>query len=284
MLNQMMLMAVENNDEELLESAIASGADVNAKFCGQPHETALHLASHVKHHGAVKTLLKHGAYPETRDSRLLTPLHMAAYAGCVTTVALLLDANALLEARNNNGITALHFACGEGHDEVVSFLIEQKACLDAPAHNGLTPLHKACLYQNYRAAEILLDARADINAQKHDTGWSALSYAAAGSEELVFMLLDRGASIDFTLISRCVDGMQEVDFLSTFGSGESIKNEILNRGFVWKPDCHSRAPVTIRTVVNIVTLIRDLAPESCISFLPNELLFEIFYFLRGVAS
>jgi len=61
------------------------------------------------------------------------------------------------------------------------------------------------------------------------------------------------------------------------GANQWIPNTL----FTWSPDQHRtlRAPSPIKEAVEAMTMIRSLAPESAISMLPNELLFEIFSYL-----
>ncbi len=282
--NQLMLVGACTDNEETIKSAIASGANVNEAFKHKDQMTALHLASHLKHPRAVEILLAHGANPEARDRHLNTPLHLSARVGCYNSVSLLVNAKAPLDATNKPGFAALHYACSEDNESIISLLLEKKASHSLEAGNGLTPLHNACLHESYRAAELLLDARADIEARILFNGWNPLCYACHfGNRELVFMLLDRGASIDFKVLRRGDFIPKSIDFLDTF-EDSTLKQDMIIRGFVWRPDNQSKAPISIRRVVETVTLIRNLMPECCISLLPNELLFEIFYFLRGVAS
>ena len=51
--------------------------------------------------------------------------------------------------------------------------------------------------------------------------------------------------------------------------------------FTWRVDRHRYAPPWMKQAVLMMTMIRSLHHESAISLLPNELLFEIFSWLRS---
>ena len=60
----------------------------------------------------------------------------------------------------------------------------------------------------------------------------------------------------------------------------STKRAFQHMSHVWTPDTHSKASREVCQIVRSVTLIRSLHLSSPFSLLPNELLFEIFYYLR----
>ena len=49
--------------------------------------------------------------------------------------------------------------------------------------------------------------------------------------------------------------------------------------FVWRPDLHQYAPLSIMQAILTMTMIRSLVDDSAMSMIPNELLFEIFSWL-----
>ena len=46
--------------------------------------------------------------------------------------------------------------------------------------------------------------------------------------------------------------------------------------FVWRADLHRHAPQSIRRIVHTITMLRSIAHWSALSYMPNELLFEVF--------
>ena len=49
--------------------------------------------------------------------------------------------------------------------------------------------------------------------------------------------------------------------------------------YVWRPGCHNHAPDWMRRAVETITSARALCDGTPLSLLPNELLFEIFYYV-----
>lgn len=89
--------------------------------------TGLHLA--VRHPGALRLLIGHGADPNSRDlGDNATPLHFAAASGTFESVRVLLDAGA-----DVHGTGDLHkgdvigWAAREGNEDVVNLLLERGA-------------------------------------------------------------------------------------------------------------------------------------------------------------
>jgi len=87
-------------------------------------------------------------------------------------------------------------------------LLNQGADANAKASNGLTPLHNAVINGFGKVAKVLIEHNADVNAKKRppmglsvgkSQYWlqTPLHYAAGyGSEELVLLLLSKGAKVD----------------------------------------------------------------------------------------
>jgi len=92
------------------------------------------------------------------------------------------------------GDTGLVMALREDAMDVVKvFLAHPGTNLEAKAVNGNTPLMMAAYKRNRPAVEALLAKGAKVN----QPGWTALHYAAAaGDDEIVRLLLARGAKVD----------------------------------------------------------------------------------------
>jgi len=177
--------------------------------------------------------------------------------------------------------TPLHHASDDYHrnygPSIVKLLVEHKANVNARGQSGDTPLHRAAREGRVKTVKNLLLSRAaiDLVSYRPFPGLTALDFAAReGHTKIVKMLLKWGS--DYT--RRDADGKpwRPADELAP-----TIEiRQILKQGrYVWHPERHGRAPRPTRAVVKCFTMIRSLVPESCVSALPNELLFEIFAYL-----
>jgi len=120
---------------QLLVNAKASFA-CEAKSLGDLEDSPLLQAALEGDTASVRTLLRSGANPNTRDCCLhITPLHLAALTGHRAIVRALLDANAAVDARtlkyNDPDKTSLHFAALVGHSDIAKILVDAQATVDA---------------------------------------------------------------------------------------------------------------------------------------------------------
>jgi ankyrin repeat protein len=121
----------------------------------------------------------------------------AAAFGRVNALRSILDADpAQARAFSDDGFTALHLAVFAEQEEAARLLIDRGADLDARSTGAIArvpPLGTAAFVRSVPLARLLLDAGADVNGRS-DAGSTALNTAAQnGDDELVALLLERGA-------------------------------------------------------------------------------------------
>jgi beta-lactamase regulating signal transducer with metallopeptidase domain len=125
------MQAVWRGDSRRLESAIAAGADVNARSADGV--TALAIAARADDVRNLRLLLKHGADPNLISPREGNALAAAARRGQLRSVAALVEHG----ARVNDiapGIGApLAASARTGHFEVVKYLVEHGADVNLPS-------------------------------------------------------------------------------------------------------------------------------------------------------
>jgi len=137
--------------------------------------TPLHCAVSSTALAVVRTLLQHGANPDTTDRDGLAPLH---YAAAVThpplfshsgVVDLLIAHGANVNVRDSQCRTPLHLAAAVGNAALVRFLLSAGAIVDAVERIlGETPVNIAAAYGRYEAMLELCEAGCDVNiADKH---------------------------------------------------------------------------------------------------------------------
>jgi ankyrin repeat protein len=135
------------------------------------------------------------AAPAAPDAAELTKFFRAVQLDDAKTVNGMLGS--VVNANQVNpigGDTGLIQALREDAMEVVkAFLAHPGTNLEAKAGNGNTALMMAAFKRNRPAVEALLGKGAKVN----QPGWTALHYAAAaGDDEIVRLLLARGARVD----------------------------------------------------------------------------------------
>ncbi len=148
----------------VVESLLASGADVNAK--SRFAETPLHVAAEAGRPEIARLLLRHGAQPNARERYGFTPLYFAADHGRGEMVRVLLEHGAEVNAaRGKIGWTPLHEAAANGHVRESRLLIESGADVDARADSGKTPLIYAATRGHEEVVVLLVESGADVNVK-----------------------------------------------------------------------------------------------------------------------
>jgi ankyrin repeat protein len=140
-----------------------------------------------------------------------------------------LDPNIIEPERGDSGLI---LALREDSMKVFDVLVNAKGInLNIRSRNGDTALMIASYKSNKRAVEKLLAQGAEVNQQ----GWTALHYgSAAGSNDIVRILLDKSAYIDAespngtTPIMMAARGghIKTVKLLLDEGADASLKNEL----------------------------------------------------------
>lgn len=120
-----LMQAASNNDTELVQALIASGANVDA--ADREGHTALAYAADKGHTEVFKALLDGGANVNLASVEGWTPLMYASKGGYIQIVRLLLGAEADVQAVNAAGDSALSLAVENWHKDVESQLIRAGA-------------------------------------------------------------------------------------------------------------------------------------------------------------
>lgn len=170
-----------------LETALASGADVNARERDNRY-TPLHTAAMADNDQAVKFLLQHGADPDIVDEDGRTALMMALYNGRSSTSLTLAQSRANLELRDRNRTTALMFAARRGQIDAVRAMIARGVSLDLQEKSRMTALMYAARDGQPAVVRVLKDAGASTSATDRK-GRSATDLALIkGHAEIVRIL------------------------------------------------------------------------------------------------
>jgi len=122
----------------------------------------------------VKFLLEHGADPDAKNDRHLTPLHAASYYGSLEGAQLMLEHGANIHARSKTGQTPLHRVLDHLTDtsyaldiflDIVRCLLARGADVDALDDDRGTPLHLASRDGCVTGARVLLEHGANVHLE-----------------------------------------------------------------------------------------------------------------------
>ena len=185
----------------LIELAVSNGAEINKPMRGQCNYTALHMAVESGNCDPtiIRTLVKHGARTDVKDSELRTPLCLAACFKNVQAIGVLLELRAGMECAGELD-TPAHVTAIWGDIDCMRALVAAGFDFDARDCHGQTILHNG-LFGGEKLMEYLLGqegGRAMVNAGDYD-GWTPLHHAVCYLEGkargMVELLLKYGADI-----------------------------------------------------------------------------------------
>ncbi len=224
-----LLEAIAKGDVEDFDSALESGADVDAEISGT---NPLSIATREGNHSMLSRLLESGADPDRSPEGGMGPLQLAVsrsdetavevllasgartnlrydeemtilmYAsleGEETIVRMLVENGANVKSKADEGMTALMLASRGGHEGIVSYLVSHEANINSRTDSGISALTFSSSLESSRVAEFLMDNGANVNVRT-DQGATLLHLAArAGSYEVAQLLIDRGVDVNARL-------------------------------------------------------------------------------------
>lgn len=166
--NTALTAAVSRGYFDIAKVLITEG-QANVLLANRDGETALSLAVQDDDEELVDLLCTHGANVNARDEDGRTAV-MAAYDASNKRMVehLISEVGADITLADNEGRTLLHLAARQGDDEGVRSLCESGADVNAQDVNGFSPLVHAIQSGNPDAVEVLLSTAADVNARDNE--------------------------------------------------------------------------------------------------------------------
>ena len=221
--------------ETTLRCLLEHGADPNAPLpSGSSPLCRATLQGYTEN---MKLLLEFGANIEIQEPGGWTPLLQAASYRQYDAVQLLLDSGADVNATLNDGTNALSVHGVMEDEAMFTMLLARGIDLNTPNNYGRLPLHLACKLglesQSDRLISLATNAFDSINQNHIIFGTPLYIAAGRGFNDIVDLLLDRGALIDKTgpgnvlgsaLMAACAHGHTEaVKLLLSRGASLEIE-------------------------------------------------------------
>lgn len=223
--------AVLEKDNQALKDALNRGAPVDGH--NEQGETALIWACYMGNNEAVALLLKHGANPHTTCKAGISPLMAAATNGHLAVIKTLLASSATLQKNSEKLIQAITLALEKGQIEAALLIQQGIEAQEAPVQNQ-TPaaqsleekLIQACHLGDLASVKDCLERGSRIDGDGTPDCMTPLVVAiAAGSKEVVDLLLERGASVNIAV----KDGWTPFIAACHYGQGDIVQ-KLMEKG------------------------------------------------------
>ena len=184
------LKACETGDVDVVRRYVET-ADHRAYL---QDDSALNSAVCYDHPDILLVLLEAGTDPNIHGEHV-PALHVAAANDNVKAAKILISHGAKIDVRDAvNNDSALIYGIRDGKFRVAELLLEAGADPNLADRRGFAPVHIAVARNDAKLVRRLLDHGTAINVRTHSDGKTPLMIAAAaGFEEMVEMLLSRGA-------------------------------------------------------------------------------------------
>ncbi|CRG91178.1 Delta-latroinsectotoxin-Lt1a [Talaromyces islandicus] len=228
--------AIENENADLADFLLFSGADINCRNGFRCGDTPLQAAVRRSHLQMVNFLLQRdadvNAAPATSSG--LTAIQAAAQSGNIDIVRVLLENNADVNAPagHSGGLTALQASIINRHPLMAGALYAAGANLNAPpAHSGgFTAIQAAAWIGDLDLLKDLIDWGAEINGPTSEKSGFTVMEAATLSKNMSILgfLVENGVNINASSseskVSRCLamaasrDWLDGVEYLLEIGA------------------------------------------------------------------
>ena len=152
-------IAVRNNYDILSGILLhkSQNSEKDANWTNQIGDPLINIAASNSNAQIVRSLLQHGADPNSMDMMENTPLNIAAEKGDIMTISVLLENDADIDHPNIMGTTPVMAAARNQHTEVANQLAAQGADTEVRDYSGIA----ANDFGDFNAQLIRLDEEVD---------------------------------------------------------------------------------------------------------------------------
>ncbi len=194
-----LMQAMFDKQDKLVELLLASGADVNARDASG--ETALMYAAYLSIPSIVTHLLEKGADPNAHApgsgpvlfNFIVKPQPDEAKQGQAACIRALVQHGARLNQDGREGAAALNLAAMRGQSELVALMLELGADHGAVDRMGMTALMYASDSGSTETVKILLDQGANANVISPYMGTPLLRAIESRHMETALLLLEHSS-------------------------------------------------------------------------------------------
>ena len=189
-----LMQAASKNDLEMIELLLESGANINAEHNSL---VALRYAVIDKSFEAAKLLVKRGANVNVRDNSGGTLLMIAATNGHQEMITFLLKSGVDINAKNDVGHTALTYAAIYGSAETIKLLVESGANINALDIRGMKNLITTpVLHDDLETVKLLMKHGVDINITNDSDETLLMLAVIYNRPKMVKFLMESGVNIN----------------------------------------------------------------------------------------
>ncbi|KAK3085767.1 hypothetical protein FSP39_008439 [Pinctada imbricata] len=185
-------IAIEQNQEHIIEFLLANGADV--QIVDNVKITPLYTAIKGRNSCIIQRLLAAGC-DVNKGSQDHSPLFLATRLGLSSVVEMLCEADCDIDLAVSHGVTPVYEATMKGHDDILQYLIDRGCDVNKTDRYGTSPFHVACMYRNVIAVNALLKGGADVNVRMQQGQTGLLVAMEKNNADIVELLLSRGVPL-----------------------------------------------------------------------------------------
>lgn len=202
-------------------------------------QTPLHCAAKRAFVDKISLLMEYGAARDITDNYGLSPYLWAvlsrSISGTESAVRLFLDQGVDVNSTSADGRSALAWAVGLSYSSIVDILLTNGAdAMPTTVNKNMMPLEEAAANGSHGIVETLLKYGVDPDYRDLD-GWSAIHWAAEGSQSYTVQLLSRnGANIN--AVSSY--GTSPLHCAANGGSSSTVNLLLENGADPSKSTCH----------------------------------------------
>ncbi|XP_041598374.1 putative ankyrin repeat domain-containing protein 20A2 [Vulpes lagopus] len=224
-----LLVAVNNDKEDMVAFLVKEGANVNAvdnakrsalhlacanghadmvkllvdrkcevNLCDEENRTALMQAIECQEEECGTLMLEHGADPNIMDNEGNTALHYATLVENLTMAEKLFLHKADKEAKNKDGFTPLLLAAKENKEDMASILVEEEVNVNAVDNAKRSALHLACANGHVYIVRLLMYLKCELDLRDGENRTALMKAIESQQEECATILLGQGADPNIT--------------------------------------------------------------------------------------